>query len=340
MVNYWNSPYYHCPVCKATSYYDYNRNYYHNSFQGNSLYSNQIYPTYLNNSYNRQNYLYRESVISLQNTAETKWEGHYLDIDGNTGEVILWPRLASGGYWKLIDHGDNIVSLQNTAKTQWEGHYLDIDGNTGEVILWPHLASGGYWKLIDHGDNIVSLQNTAKTQWEGHYLDIDGNTGEVILWPRLGRGGYWKIDDDITNNGNGPPKKTGVHRNLIKRVSYDEPYSKTCYKKVGGVSIPYPCPGMKTKVIEVYLETRYPPEATAAQKAAIVSCAAVAVQVAIIAFGTAYGGTGGTIASLAPAIAAAEIAGRNSFDECKEKSLPRDIARRTGISIVQEKYDR
>ncbi|OIJ17046.1 hypothetical protein BKP37_00460 [Anaerobacillus alkalilacustris] len=188
--------YYQCPYCNGTSYYGDTRNYTLNPYQS---YPFQTYPTYQNNSYNRQNFYYRESTISLQNTAKTQWEGHYLDIDGNSGEVILWPRLGSGAYWKLTDHGDNIVSLQNTAKTQWEGHYLDIDGNSGEVILWPRLGSGGYWKITDHDDGRVSLQNTAKTKWEGYYLDLDGNTGEVILWPRLGSGGYWKV-----TRANGP----------------------------------------------------------------------------------------------------------------------------------------
>lgn len=139
----------------------------------------------------------------------------------------------------------------------------------------------------------------------------------------------------------------GVHRNLIRRISYDEPYSETCYKVVAGVTIPYPCFGMKTKVIEIYLETRYPPEATLEQKAAIIACAKVATTIAYKAFLSAYtattaatAGIGGIIAGVAAGIGAAEAAGRVSFDECKRRSLPHDIARRTGISIVQEKFDR
>jgi len=134
-----------------------------------------------------------ENTISLQNNANTQWKGWYLDIDGNTGNVILWSRLGSGGYWKITEHGDGTVSLQNTANTQWKDWYLDIDGNTGKVILWPRLGSGGYWKITEHGDGTVSLQNNANTQWKDWYLDIDGNTGNVILWSRLGSGGYWKI---------------------------------------------------------------------------------------------------------------------------------------------------
>ncbi|HGN6586276.1 TPA: hypothetical protein ACKU3G_004076 [Bacillus cereus] len=134
------------------------------------------------------------TTVSLQNTANTQWKDHYLDIDANTGKVILWPRQASGTYWKLINHGNGTVSLQNTANTQWKDHYLDIDANTGKVILWPRQASGTYWKLINHGNGTVSLQNTANTQWKNHYLDIDANTGEVILWPRQASGTYWKLN--------------------------------------------------------------------------------------------------------------------------------------------------
>ncbi|OOZ75821.1 hypothetical protein BHL35_27975 [Bacillus cereus] len=70
-------------------------------------------------------------------------------------------------------------------------------------------------------------------------------------------------------------------RNLIKRFSYDEPYSQTGYKKVCAfgrcTKVPYPCFGMTTKVIEIYSVAYYPDEATPQQKAAIVACAGTAV---------------------------------------------------------------
>ncbi|OKP86654.1 hypothetical protein A3844_11560 [Paenibacillus helianthi] len=137
------------------------------------------------------------------------------------------------------------------------------------------------------------------------------------------------------------------HKNLLRRIVYDEPFSKTCYKKVLGVKVPYPCFGMKRKKIEIYLVTKYPEQTTPVQKAAILSCAKVASSVALAAFKVAYaatvgstGGIGAILGGVAAGIAAAETAGKKSFDECKKKSLPNDIARQTGISIRQEKSNR
>ncbi len=76
------------------------------------------------------------STISLQNTANTKFKDWYLDIDGHTGDVILWDHLASGGFWKLNNQGNDIVSLQNTADTKFKDWYLDIDGLPKYIILY------------------------------------------------------------------------------------------------------------------------------------------------------------------------------------------------------------
>lgn len=74
------------------------------------------------------------------------------------------------------------------------------------------------------------------------------------------------------------------NKNLIKRFSYDEPYSKTCYKRVCAFGkchkIPYPCIGMQTKVIEIYSVAYYPDEATPEQKASTAACTATALTLA------------------------------------------------------------
>ncbi|SDC22068.1 hypothetical protein SAMN04487767_101508 [Bacillus wiedmannii] len=136
-------------------------------------------------------------------------------------------------------------------------------------------------------------------------------------------------------------------RNLIRRISYDEPYSKTCYKKVLGNKVPYPCFGMQTKVIEIYSVAKYPDEATPQQKAAIAACAATAFKTSIAACKTAYAsttaataGVGGIVAGAAACVKAGELAGRTAFDECKRKSLPHNIAKRTGWSIQTKKFNR
>ncbi|MGY3419507.1 virulence-associated protein VagC [Bacillus mycoides] len=224
MNYYMCNPYY--PI--SNSYQTNNPiNMYYNPYFNYRFNTVPIYPINEINSYFETNYLLdRQSVISLQNTANTQWKDRYLDIDGNTGQVILWPRLGSGGYWKLTDHGHGIVSLQNTANTKWKDHYLDIDANTGQLILWPRLASGAYWKLTNHGHGNVSLQNTANTKWKDHYLDIDANTGQLILWPRLASGAYWKLTNQNISNDTCVPGVLGkkITSNTFNFVIYSIGY--------------------------------------------------------------------------------------------------------------------
>jgi DNA-binding cell septation regulator SpoVG len=215
----------------------------------NGYYRDVSHP--LNNGYYNDvsHPMIRQNIVTLQNSANTQWKGHYLDIDGNTGAVILWPRLGSGGYWELIDNGNGTVSLRNTADTQWKGHYLDIDGNTGAVILWPSLGSGGYWKYTDHGNGTISLQNAANTQWKDHYLDIDGNTGKVILWPSLGSGGYWNLN-----------KVSGPGIGSTPGPSETQQPKATLTKTIGSFHYPSPTltqPG-RMKLYRVYLEVKAP----------------------------------------------------------------------------------
>ncbi|HDR7598208.1 TPA: hypothetical protein QCX65_001505 [Bacillus mycoides] len=181
--------------------------YIYRSAQSANVYN--CYPIYFDNSYNSGYYerynstLNRYDIISLQNNANTHWKDWYLDIDGNSGKLILWDRPGSGNRWRVINHGNNVVSLQNTANTPWKNWYLDIDSHSGKVILWDRLSGGGYWKLTDQGHGLVSLQNTENTPWKDWYLDINGHTGEIILEKNLGSGGYWKITDH-GNDTDGP----------------------------------------------------------------------------------------------------------------------------------------
>ncbi|PFC04504.1 hypothetical protein [Bacillus thuringiensis] len=180
MNYYTHSPYYPVNYPYHVPYQDY-RNFYSINPYYTIPYFNYLYystPTY---PINKTNYIKtkypsnRQGLISLQNNANTQWKDHYLDIDGNTGQVILWPRLGSGGYWKFTDHGDGTVSLQNNANTQWKDHYLDIDGNTGQVILWPRLGSGGYWKFTGLGNDTdgPGSQDCSVTGGKGKKLDSD-----------------------------------------------------------------------------------------------------------------------------------------------------------------------
>ncbi len=121
------------------------------------------------------------SILSFQNLGKSPYENWYLDIDGNTGALMLTERRdASGILWQPTLVGDGVYTLQNLGRSRFEGAYLDIDGNTGEVILADGEGTGTRWKITEENGK-VKLQTLADGEYRGHYLDIDGNTGKVTL---------------------------------------------------------------------------------------------------------------------------------------------------------------
>ncbi|MEK7015965.1 hypothetical protein [Bacillus sp. FSL R9-9410] len=158
---------------------------YRNYYPANLYYT---YPTHFD-------YRCYTNLLHSNNEIDCGFDASYFHSERLAGEVILWKRLGSGGYWKLTNHGNNTVSLQNLGNSRFKGWYLDIDGNTGKSILSERLFSGCYWKLTNQGNNTVSLQNLGNSSFKGWYLDIDGNTGKVILSERLFSGCYWKLTD-------------------------------------------------------------------------------------------------------------------------------------------------
>ncbi|HDX9614905.1 TPA: hypothetical protein ROY01_006161, partial [Bacillus toyonensis] len=85
------------------------------------------------------------NIITLQNLGESPYKRHFLDINGNTGAVILERCIGSGIDWRINHKGNNIVTLQNQGKSSYKNYFLDIDGNTGAVILSPQEYSGTHW---------------------------------------------------------------------------------------------------------------------------------------------------------------------------------------------------
>ncbi|HDR8144220.1 TPA: hypothetical protein QC063_004503 [Bacillus cereus] len=157
------------------------------------------YPPYYNHHFHtvpeyyieEDNYFDRQDrIITLQNLGESPYKNSYLDIDGNTGRVIL-SQGGSGIHWRLRRHSDGVVTLQNLGESPYKNSYLDIDGNTGRVIL-SQGGSGIYWRLRRHSDGVVTLQNLGESPYKNSYLDINGNTGRVIL-SQAGSGIYWRL---------------------------------------------------------------------------------------------------------------------------------------------------
>ncbi|AFC28485.1 hypothetical protein PM3016_1562 [Paenibacillus mucilaginosus 3016] len=135
----------------------------------------------------------RQYNVTLQNQGNSPYKNWYLDIDGNTGRVILSENQFSGVFWSLTNHGNGIVTIQNQGNSHYKNWYLDIDGNTGQVILSQNQFSGVFWRVSNHGNGIVTLQNQGNSPYKNWYLDIDGNTGRVILSQNQFSGVFWNL---------------------------------------------------------------------------------------------------------------------------------------------------
>jgi len=65
---------------------------------------------------------------------------YYLDINGDTGEPMLFKGKASGIYWDI-----NCTGRICTIRNKVTGGYLDIDGES--LTLSDQLYTGCYWRL-------------------------------------------------------------------------------------------------------------------------------------------------------------------------------------------------
>ena len=101
--------------------------------------------------------------IRLQNDCNgCAFEGWYLNIDGNTGELTLANSASpSGTQWIMVPRAtsDNSegIRLQNDCNgCTFEGWYLNIDGNTGELTLADNASpSGTQWVKSTGTVNLV-----------------------------------------------------------------------------------------------------------------------------------------------------------------------------------------
>lgn len=107
------------------------------------------------------------------------YTGNYLDIDGESGSVIIGPQSASGTQWRLTNQGNNIVTLQNLGNSRFKNYYLDIDGTTGGVILSSRIYSGAYW-LVTERDGELTFKNQGNSRFKNYFLNADVS-GNVIL---------------------------------------------------------------------------------------------------------------------------------------------------------------
>lgn len=132
--------------------------------------------------------------------------------------------------------------------------------------------------------------------------------------------------------------------NKIWGMKYDEPYSKTCYKKVcvlgGCTEVGYPCFGMSRKYYGIYIGYNYP-SVSLPQQATIHGCAKLAFE---IASSTVLGAVAtcavvnlACIGVVAGSLVTANKLARETFFAClKTSGLPAEIRSKCEIGV----YDR
>lgn len=230
----------------------------------------------------------RQRTVSLQNQGDSPFKNWYLDIDGNTGALMLSERLVSGAYWELTDQGNGTVSLQNLGNSRFKNWYLDIDGNTGALMLSERLVSGAHWKLNDHGAGRVSLQNLGNSRFKNWYLDIDGNTGALMLSERLVSGAFWSLTTHAGSDtppgvtpdgglGGTPAGKKGWEIKL-GQITWKEPYTYECTWHVGPIETTGVCQGMQEKGVDYYFGLTYPDTVNLLEEQVILNCASIAAE--------------------------------------------------------------
>ncbi|MCR8927516.1 RICIN domain-containing protein [Priestia megaterium] len=168
----------------------YIRNYFPNVYYAHPPYDDyrsHYAPTYpvnkTDHSLQKDDYSRSNVTVRFQNLGNSKFKDWYLDIDGNTGKVLLTESYAASGInWRMTSLGGTTITLQNLGNSKFKGWYLDIDGNTGAVILTESpTASGIRWRLISLGGTTITLQNLGNSRFKDWYLDINGNTGTALL---------------------------------------------------------------------------------------------------------------------------------------------------------------
>jgi len=86
--------------------------------------------------------------VALQVTAPGDCRRYYVDIDRDSGNVLLNERLASGAKWNIVFRSNGTIQLQVTADCRFEDYYLDFDSSNGRLILNEReTADGTRWRL-------------------------------------------------------------------------------------------------------------------------------------------------------------------------------------------------
>lgn len=136
------------------------------------------------------------NLIQLANLGNSPYKNSFLDIDGDTGSLMLNANgQASGCAWLMVRHGGHKVKLQNLGNSPYKGYFLDINGGNGALMLNPSGdATGCRWRLSELGGDVVKLQNLGTSSYNDWFLDIDGGNGHLMLNQNGTAGGCsWRL---------------------------------------------------------------------------------------------------------------------------------------------------
>lgn len=136
-------------------------------------------------------YKNRKGNWMLESMANGNPNGKYLDIDGQTGKVIVSSR-GSGTIWSLSRNDDgDYYQFANLCRTcSHRGLKLDVNNERKAIVS--ERGSGTRWALEFRGSgNVVRLKSKAKNLQEDLYLDVSQN-GEVGVSER-GSGTKWRL---------------------------------------------------------------------------------------------------------------------------------------------------
>jgi hypothetical protein len=115
------------------------------------------------------------AIITLQNTADTKWKNWYLDLDGDAddqnGRLLLWKSLGSGAKWKMTKTGGGLVPafpINVEQHSELEDHHRMLTkikvSNTGRLDAWVRTWTANKTEgfrgqvivfLLDQNGNII-----------------------------------------------------------------------------------------------------------------------------------------------------------------------------------------
>ncbi|TKI90740.1 hypothetical protein FC699_23460, partial [Bacillus wiedmannii] len=111
------------------------------------------------NTYDQYNEYRVDRDVRLQSLAQSgSHGGEYLDIDGNTGDVVLSSG-GSGTNWRLTELQQGFINLQNLGISRFKNYFLGVNPNNGRVKLLNYISNETRWIPHNISQNQIRLEN-------------------------------------------------------------------------------------------------------------------------------------------------------------------------------------